>query len=35
MAAAMSLGLDLPATAGTDITSFWEVAISDWARRFV
>ena len=35
MAAAMSLGLVLPATAGTDLTSFWEAAISDWARRFV
>jgi glutamyl-Q tRNA(Asp) synthetase len=35
MAAAMSLGLVLPAKAGTDLTSFWEAAISDWARRFV
>jgi glutamyl-Q tRNA(Asp) synthetase len=35
MAAAMSLGLVLPAAAGTDLTSFWEAAISDWARRFV
>ena len=35
MAAAMSLGLVLPTTAGTDLTSFWESAVSDWARRFV
>jgi glutamyl-Q tRNA(Asp) synthetase len=35
MGAAMSLGLVLPATAGTDLTSFWEAAISDWAQRFV
>jgi len=35
MTAAMSLGLVLPATAGTDLTSFWEAAISNWARRFV
>ena len=35
MLAANRLGLILPATAGTDIASFWEAAISDWARRFV
>ena len=35
MAAAMSLGLVLPAAAGADLTTFWEAAISDWARRFV
>jgi glutamyl-Q tRNA(Asp) synthetase len=35
MAAAMRLGLVLPATAGTDLASFWEAAISAWARRFV
>jgi hypothetical protein len=35
MLAASRLGLTLPATAGTDLTSFWEAAISDWARRFV
>jgi len=35
MAAAMRLGLVLPATAGTDLTAFWEAAISDWTRRFV
>ncbi len=35
MAAAMSLSLVLPAAAGADLASFWEAAISDWARRFV
>ncbi len=35
MAAAMRLGLVLPATAGSDLASFWEAAISAWARRFV
>lgn len=33
--AATRLGLVLPATAGTDIASFWEAATSAWARRFV
>ena len=35
MAAVMRLGLVLPATAGTDLASFWEAAISAWVRRFV
>ena len=35
MLAANRLGLTLPAVAGTDIASFWEAAISAWARRFL
>ena len=35
MTAARSLGLVLPATAGTDLASFWEAAISAWVRRFI
>lgn len=33
--AASRLGLVLPATAAIDIASFWEAAISAWARRFM
>ena len=35
MLAASRLGLVLPATAAVDIASFWEAAISAWARRFM
>ncbi len=35
MQAANRLGLTLHATAVADIASFWEAAISDWARRYV
>lgn len=33
--AASRLGLVLPATAAIDIASFWEAAITAWARRFM
>lgn len=35
MTAAASLGLVLPAAAGTDRASFWDAAINAWSRRFV
>jgi glutamyl-Q tRNA(Asp) synthetase len=35
MLAATQLELVLPAAAGANLASFWEAAISDWARRFV
>jgi glutamyl-Q tRNA(Asp) synthetase len=35
MQAANQLGLTLHATAGADIASFWEAAITAWARRFI
>jgi glutamyl-Q tRNA(Asp) synthetase len=35
MLAASRLDLVLPATATTDLASFWEAAISAWARRFL
>ena len=35
MLAASRLGLTLPPTAGISLESFWEAAISAWARRFI
>jgi len=35
MLAASRLGLTLPPTAGISLASFWEAAITAWARRFI